>query len=50
VSALEYLMSKGIVHRDLKPENILLNEDWHLKLVIIIYLITYRLTLEMQTT
>ena len=47
VLALEFLHAKNIIHRDLKPENILVADDWHLKIVIIAFIIYFRLILEM---
>lgn len=38
INILEYLHNQGIVHRDLKPENILISSDYHIKLVISLYL------------
>ena len=37
LNAIEFMHSKKIVHRDIKPENIMINDDWHLKLVTIIF-------------
>ena len=47
VLALEFLHAKNIIHRDLKPENILVADDWHLKIVMIAFIIYFRLILEM---
>jgi serine/threonine protein kinase len=48
VSALEFIHSKGIAHRDLKPENILLDGKFHIKIVIDLILIEFRLILEIR--
>lgn len=47
VLGLEFLHTKNIIHRDLKPENILVADDWHLKIVMIAFIIYFRLILEM---
>jgi serine/threonine protein kinase len=51
VSALEYIHGMGIVHRDLKPQNLLLDKNFHIKIVISIFLKDkYRLISETPST
>ncbi len=37
INVIEAIHTNNVMHRDLKPENVLITQDYHLKVVCIIY-------------